>query len=72
VEWLTGRRIVAFTANMGNLGFPEEKHLRDHAAVYCELDDESSALVEGQRMLPDTKGSDYRVHISGTKGYADL
>ena len=23
-------------------------------------------------MLPDTKGSDYRVHIAGTKGYLDL
>ncbi|MCF7853798.1 MAG: Gfo/Idh/MocA family oxidoreductase [Candidatus Pacebacteria bacterium] len=72
VEWITGRRIVAMTANTGNLGDPADTHLRDHAAVYCELDDGSSAVVEGQRMLPDTKGSDYRVTVAGTKGYADL
>lgn len=72
VEWLTGRRIVAVTANTGNLGHPDEVHIRDHAAVYCELDDGSSAVVEGQRMLPDTKGSDYRVGIAGTNGYADM
>jgi len=72
VEWLTGRRIVAMTANTGNLGYVDEEHLSDHAAVYCELDDGSSAIVEGQRMLPDTKGSDYRVTVAGTKGYADL
>jgi len=72
VEWLTGRQIVAVTANMGNLGDPSDEHLCDHAAVYCELDDGSAAVVEGQRMLPDTKGSDYRVTVAGTKGYADL
>lgn len=72
VEWLTGRQIVAVTANMGNLGDPSDEHLRDHGAVYCEFDDGSAAVVEGQRMLPDTKGSDYRVTVAGTKGYADL
>lgn len=72
VEWLTGRRIVAVTANMGNLGYPEETDLRDHAAVYCELDDGSAAVVEGQRMLPDSKGNDYRVTVAGTRGCADL
>jgi len=72
VEWLIGRRIVAVTANMGNLGYPEEIDLRDHAAVYCELDDGSAAVVEGQRMLPDTKGNDYRVTVAGTLGCADL
>ena len=72
IEWVTGRRIVAVTANTGNLGFPDETNLRDHAAVYCELDDGSSAVAEGQRMLPDTKSSDYRVLVAGTKGYADL
>ena len=72
IEWITGRRIVAVTANTGNLGFPDETNLRDHAAVYCELDDGSSAVAEGQRMLPDTKSSDYRVLVAGTKGYADL
>lgn len=72
VEWLTGRRIVALTANQGNLGFPDETTLRNHAAVYCELDDGSAAVVEGQRMLPDTKGSDYRVMMAGTQGVADL
>lgn len=72
VEWLTGRRIVALTANMGNLGCPSDANLVDHAAAYCELEDGSSAVVEGQRMLPDTKGSDYRVTVAGTRGYADL
>jgi len=71
-EWITGRQIVAVTANMGNLSDPSDVHLRDHAAVYCELDDGSAAIVEGQRMLPDIKGSDYRVTVAGTKGYADL
>jgi hypothetical protein len=42
------------------------------AAVYCELDDGSAAVVKDQRMLPDTKGSDDRVTIAGTLGYADL
>ena len=23
-------------------------------------------------MLPDTKGSDYRMHVAGTEGYVDL
>jgi predicted dehydrogenase len=72
VEWLTGRWIVALAANTGNLGYPEDHQLQDHAAVYCELDDGSAALVEGQRMLPDTKGSDYRVTVAGTRGVADL
>ncbi len=72
IEWLTDRRIVAVTANMGNLGHPDEPHLTDNAAVYCELDDNSAAVVEGQRMLPDSKASDYRVHIAGSQGYADL
>lgn len=72
VEWATGRRIVALTANMGNLGEPEDAELRDHAAVYCELENGSSALVEGQRMLPATRGSDYRMTVAGTQGYADL
>ena len=72
VEWITGKLIIAVTANMGNLGDPADEKLVDHAAVYCELDDGSSATVEGQRMLPDTKGSDYRVLVTGTQGYADL
>jgi predicted dehydrogenase len=72
VEWLTGRRIVAMTAATGNLGHPGDEHLRDHASVFCELDDGSTAQVEGQRMLPDTAGSDYRVLVAGTKGFADL
>ncbi len=72
VEWVTSRRIVAMTATMGNLGNVDDEHLRDHAAVFCELDDGSAALCEGQRMLPDTKGSDYRVTVAGTAGYADL
>ena len=72
VEWVTGGRIVAMTGTMGNLGEPADEHLCDHAAVFCELDDGSAALCEGQRMLPDTKGSDYRVTVAGTSGYADL
>lgn len=70
-EWITGRRIAAVTANMDNLGDPGDPHLRDHAAVCCELDDGGAAVVEGQRMPPDTKASDYRVTVAGTKGYAD-
>ena len=72
VEWSTGARIVALTAATGNLGDPADEHLRDHGAVFCELDNGGSALIEGQRMLPDTKGSDYRMLVAGTKGYADL
>ena len=72
VEWLTGRTIVAVSANTGNLGDPGDARLVDHAAVYCELDDGSAAVVEGQRMLPDTKGNDYRTTVAGTLGYADL
>jgi len=72
VEWVTGARIVAMTATTGNLGDPADEHLRDHAAVFCELDNGGSALIEGQRMLPDTMGSDYRMLVAGTRGYADL
>jgi myo-inositol 2-dehydrogenase / D-chiro-inositol 1-dehydrogenase len=72
VEWVTGRQITAMTATTGNLGEPDEQHLRDHAAVFCEMEDGSAALCEGQRMLPDTKGADYRVTVAGTSGYADL
>ena len=72
IEWLMGRRIVAMTANTGNLGNQDDGRVRDHAAVYCELDDGSAAVAEGQRMLPETKGSDYRVTVAGTHGYADL
>ena len=72
VEWVTGARITALTATMGNLGDSSDEHLRDHAAVFCELDNGGSATVEGQRMLPDTKGSDYRMLVAGTKGYANL
>ena len=72
VEWVTGARITAMTATTGNLGDPADEHLRDHAAVFCELDNGGSALIEGQRMLPDTVGSDYRMLVAGTRGYADL
>ncbi|MDD5677267.1 MAG: Gfo/Idh/MocA family oxidoreductase [Kiritimatiellae bacterium] len=72
VEWLTGTSVVAMTANMGNLGVPDDPQLRDHAAVYCELSNGGSAVVEGQRLLPETKGSDYRAMVAGTGGYIDL
>jgi predicted dehydrogenase len=72
VEWCMGQKIVAMTAVMGNLSQPEDEWLRDHAAVFCELEGGGSAVVEGQRLLPDTKGSDYRMTVVGTEGYADL
>jgi predicted dehydrogenase len=72
VEWLTGRRIVAVTARTGSLGLDDEPYLLNHASVFCELDDGSTAVVEGQRMLPDTCGSDYRVLLAGTEGFADM
>ena len=72
VEWVTGSKVTALSAVMGNLSDPSDKHLRDHASVFCELDNGGSAVIEGQRMLPDTKGSDYRMHVAGTEGYADL
>ncbi|MBU0714887.1 MAG: Gfo/Idh/MocA family oxidoreductase [Verrucomicrobia bacterium] len=72
VEWLTGTSVVAMTANMGNLGVPDDPQLRDHAAVYCELSNGGSAVVEGQRLLPETKASDYRAMVAGAGGYADL
>ena len=72
VEWVTGSRITAVTASTGNMGAPNDEHLRDHAAVFCELENGGSAIVEGQRMLPETRGSDYRMHVAGTDGYADL
>jgi len=72
VEWVTESRITALTARMGNLGAPEDQHLRDHAAAFCELENGGSAVIEGQRMLPDTKGADYRMLVAGTRGYADL
>ncbi|GEM_PF-1732127 len=72
VEWALGSRVTALTAITGNLGDPSDEHLRDHASVFCELESGASAVIEGQRMLPDTKGSDYRMHVAGTSGYADL
>ncbi|MDP6380279.1 MAG: Gfo/Idh/MocA family oxidoreductase [Phycisphaerae bacterium] len=72
VEWLTGDRVTAMTANTGNLGEPDDAQLRDHAAVYCELAGGGSAVVEGQRMLPGTKAADYRVMMVGTEGLADM
>jgi predicted dehydrogenase len=72
VEWVTGSAVRSAAAVMGNLSNPEDKHLLDHAAVFCKLEYGGSAVVEGQRMLPGTKGSDYRVHVTGTGGYADL
>jgi predicted dehydrogenase len=72
VEWLTGRRIVAVTATTGNLSDPSDVNLRDCAAAYCELDNGASAVVEGQRMLPDTQGQDYRALVVGAGGYAEL
>jgi predicted dehydrogenase len=72
VEWATGSLITAMTATTGNLSDPAEEHLRDHASVFCELDNGGSAVIEGQRMLPDSKASDYRMLVAGTRGYADL
>ena len=72
VEWVTGARVTSLSAASGNLGDPADTHLRDHAAVFCELDNGASAVIEGQRMLPDTKASDYRMLVAGTGGYADL
>jgi hypothetical protein len=60
------------TATTGNASRPEDQWLRDHASVFCELEDGSTALVEGQRLLPATKGSDYRMQVVGTEGVADL
>lgn len=72
VEWLTGRRIVSLSAATGNLGHPMEVQLRDHASAFCVLDNGSTAVVEGQRALPATRGEDYRVTVAGIGGYADL
>ena len=72
VEWATGAKVTALTASTGNLQDSTDTHLRDHAAVFCELDNGGSAVIEGQRMLPDTKGADYRMLVAGTKGYVDL
>jgi predicted dehydrogenase len=72
VEWCMGRKIIAVTATTGNMGYPADAWLRDHATVFCELEGGASAVVEGQRMLPGTKGSDYRMTLVGTEGYADL
>lgn len=72
VEWITSRRIVRVAAATGNLGRPQEPAIRDHASVYCLLDNGATAVVEGQRMLPDTIGSDYRIHVAGTRGFADM
>ena len=72
VEWTTGCSVVAVTASTGNLGFPDEAQLRDCASVYCELSNGGTAVVEGQRMLPDSKGSDYRITVAGTAGYVDM
>lgn len=71
VEWLTGQSVVAVSAVSGNLGYPDEQHLRDHASVFCELE-RAAAVCDGQRMLPDTRGADYRVTVAGTHGFADL
>ena len=72
VEWLTDQQICAMTAATGNLSDPADANLLDHASVFCELSGGATAVVEGQRMLPDTKGSDYRGLVAGTLGYADL
>jgi len=71
VEWLTGRRIVSLTASTGNLSAPADPNLRDHAAAYCGLDDATAAVVEGQRLLPETKASDYRATMAGNRGTVD-
>jgi predicted dehydrogenase len=72
LEWITGHSVVSLVAQTGNLDNPEDPEIRDHASVYCRMDDGSTAIVEGQRMLPDSMGSDYRVHVAGTQGFADL
>ena len=72
LEWITGRRVLSMVAQTGNLDNADDPEIRDHASVYCRMDNGSTAIVEGQRMLPDSKGSDYRVHVAGTQGYADL
>ncbi len=72
VEWVTGARVVALTATTGNLSDPADVQLRDHAAVFCELDNGGSAVVEGQRLMPASKGADYRMLVAGTHGYAEL
>ncbi|HJN14777.1 MAG TPA: Gfo/Idh/MocA family oxidoreductase [Armatimonadota bacterium] len=72
VEWALGSPIASMSAVTGNLGAPDDEHLRDHAAVFCELASGASAVIEGQRMLPDTKGSDYRMMVAGTEGLVDL
>ncbi len=71
-EWITGKRIVRMTSIMGNVGYPEDIYLRDNAGVFCEFEDGSIGCIEGQRMLPDTKGSDYRATVVGSKGVVDL
>jgi predicted dehydrogenase len=72
LEWMTGLKIQSILARTGNIGYENEVNLRNHASMYCELSNGGTAVIEGQRMLPQTKGSDYRVMIAGTQGVLDM
>jgi len=61
LEWSFGPARGGDDGDDGQPGLPEDEWLRDHAAVFCEMEGGGSAVLAGQRMLPDTKGADYRI-----------
>jgi len=72
LEWITGYKIKSMVSNTGNIGHEQDINLRNHASLFCELSNGGTAVIEGQRMLPSVKGSDYRIMIAGTEGYLDM
>ena len=72
IEWVTGCKVTQMTAITGNFGHNDDEYIKDHASVYLKLDNGASAIVEGQRLMPQAEANDYRMLVAGTKGYVEL
>jgi len=71
-EWVSGRRLVEVCAHEANVGRPDVAHLIDCGAMLFRLDNDGTALMEQNRLMPAGAGADYRLCVIGTKGRVDL
>ncbi len=72
VEWVSGRSLVDVTSQEANVSRPEMEHLIDSGSMFFRLDNGGTAFVEHNRLMPAGRGSDYRLHVVGTKGQLDM
>ena len=72
IEWITGLRFIAAAGCEGHFTHENIKNTSDAGAVFFEMDNGGSAILEHNRILPAGKKMDYRLDIVGTKGQISM